>query len=298
MFFSEEKNQKTFAPAPAATSGHGLPKHEISKTTHADIALTVGGSPHLNDSGVMRLVLAEIGVLRESPADRRSGSWRAASVSALLHGSVLAAVCILVAPHRMPQPPPPPSFTVVMAPPPAPVSVSEQVLQPAQVQQQAVPTSVPHLVAPLPLSLAPAELHFARRRTPKAKEKPVLEAQAVAAPAPVAAAVPPPPAPQAAVPRDVLSGLEARIRQAVQDAAIYPASARIMHLEGRTQVRFDYTDGAAGAADVASSSSSPMLDRAALAAVRGAALPRAPAEIGARRLPLLIWVEFRLVRQS
>jgi hypothetical protein len=41
-----------------------------------------------------------------------------------------------------------------------------------------------------------------------------------------------------------------------------------------------------------------MLDRAALAAVRAASLPRAPAEIGGRRLPLLIWVEFRLVRQD
>jgi protein TonB len=100
------------------------------------------------------------------------------------------------------------------------------------------------------------------------------------------------------MPRDVLAGLEARIRQAVQEAAIYPASARAMHLEGRTQVRFDYTDGAVNAAGVASSSTSPMLDRAALAAVRAAALPRAPAEIGARRLPLLVWVEFRLVRQD
>jgi protein TonB len=100
------------------------------------------------------------------------------------------------------------------------------------------------------------------------------------------------------MPRDALAGLEARIRQAVQDAANYPPSARIMHLEGRTQVRFDYMDGMAGAADVARSSNSPMLDRAALAAVRGASLPRAPAEIGARRLPLLVWVEFRLVRQD
>jgi TonB family protein len=96
----------------------------------------------------------------------------------------------------------------------------------------------------------------------------------------------------------MLAGLEARIRQAVQDAALYPTSARIMHLEGRIQVRFDYTDGSADAARVASSSNSPMLDRAALAAVRAASLPRAPAEIGGRRLPLLIWVEFRLVRQD
>jgi hypothetical protein len=35
-----------------------------------------------------------------------------------------------------------------------------------------------------------------------------------------------------------------------------------------------------------------------LAAVRSAALPRAPAEIGTRTLALLVWVDFRLVRQD
>jgi protein TonB len=96
----------------------------------------------------------------------------------------------------------------------------------------------------------------------------------------------------------LLSGLEARIRQAVQDAAIYPAAARIMRLQGRTQVRFDYADGTAATLGVATSSSSPILDRAALAAVRNAALPHAPAPIGTRKLPVLVWVDFHLVQQD
>jgi len=228
-----------------------------------------------------------------------AASWRAACVSAVLHGLALLGLCAVVAPRPMPQPPPAPSFAVVMAAPPAPPPVAEQSLEEAKLPAatQAVAT---RLAAPVPLSLAPAvhgEIHASRRK--------VAAVAAPTGPAPVAASAPAArvvtAAPQAAaapVSHNVLLVLEAQIRQAVQDAAIYPASARVMHLEGRTQVRFDYTDGSVGAADVATPSSSPMLDRAALAAVRRAALPRAPAEIGARRLALLVWVDFSLVRQE
>jgi protein TonB len=224
-------------------------------------------------------------------------------MSAVLHGVALAGLCFVVAPRHRPEPPPPPSFAVVMAAPPAPAPVAEQSLDAAKLAA-ATQVMATRLSVPTALSLSPSvhgEVHAPRRKVP-APAAPAASAQ-VAATAPatrVAAAVPvaAPPQAGAAAPHDALLGLEARIRQAVQDAAIYPASARVMHVEGRTQVRFDYTDGSVGAADVATPSSSPMLDRAALAAVRRAALPRAPAQVGARKLALLVWVDFRLVRQD
>jgi len=229
-------------------------------------------------------------------------SWRSASISAVLHGVALAALCIGVAPKHRPDPPPPPSFAMVMAAPPAPPPVAEQTLDVAKLAA-ATQVTATRLSAPMPLTLAPSvhgEIYASRRKVAAAAAPPGPPPQPAPAPRTVTApAAPTPSHPDAApVSHDMLLGLEARIRQAVQDAAVYPASARVMHLEGRTQVRFDYTDGSVGGADVATSSSSPMLDRAALAAVRRAALPRAPAAIGARRLALLVWVDFRLVRQD
>ncbi len=242
---------------------------------------------------------------RQASSGRDAASWRAASVSAGLHGAMLAALCFAVAPPRVQEPPPPPSFAVVMAPPEAPAPVAEQSLEAATLAAERQSLVTP-LAAPMTLSVPPSvhgEITSARVRrrvvaaAPPGPAQAAVAVQAARMAAPAAPAAAPAKAP-AAVPHDVLQGLEARIRQAVQNAAIYPASARVMHLEGRTQVRFDYTDGSVGGADVATPSESPMLDRAALAAVRSAALPRAPAEIGTRTLALLVWVDFRLVRQD
>jgi len=217
--------------------------------------------------------------------------------------AALAALCVVFVPRERLPPPPPDNFAVVMAPaPPAPAT--ERSLQTAQLPP-ATATVASSLSAPLPLSLAPAaqaDLHVSRNPR-HSVARPTLQVPdaspaPVASPAAVAVSTQAAPSAPAPVSRDALAGLEARIRQAVQEAAIYPASARVMHLEGRAQVRFDYTDGAVGVADIATSSSFGMLDRAALLAVRRAALPKAPSEIGARTLPLLVWVDFRLVRQD
>jgi protein TonB len=98
--------------------------------------------------------------------------------------------------------------------------------------------------------------------------------------------------------QDALAGLKARIHQAVQEATIYPPIARMMHREGRTQVRFVYADGMADEASIAASSNAEVLDNAALQAVRRAALPRPPAELGARRLELVVWVDFHLTQEN
>ncbi len=218
------------------------------------------------------------------------GGWRTAWLSVALHGAALAVAFGLISPHVLPVPPSPPSFALVVLPAP-PV---EQPL-PARIVPRAEATTTTSLMSPPSISLQAAqhaEIHIAHT-TPRPKASmPTTPAQIAP---PVAA---PPPPPSHAVSQDVLAGLESRIRQAVQNAAIYPPSARLMHREGRAQVRFDYTDGTAASAALAASSQSAILDSAALAAVRRAALPRAPVEIGHRTLALLVWVEFTLTNQN
>jgi protein TonB len=245
---------------------------------------------YLADKATMEIVLAAHAPRPKAPSPGGGpASWQAAWISATLHAAGLAALCTLFLPSRLPEAPAQPAFTFVMAQPSDPAI--EQSFPETQLKSVPIPV-VLSLTAPRPLSLAPP-----RRQPSAARKRPNQPTQANAAPGP--AQVRPHPAEASpAPPEQMLSGLEARIRQAVQEAAIYPASARIMHLQGRTQVRFDYTDGTAATLDVATSSTSPILDRAALAAVRNAALPRAPAPIGARTLPVLVWVNFHLVQQD
>lgn len=96
----------------------------------------------------------------------------------------------------------------------------------------------------------------------------------------------------AAAERLVEDTLRGRIREAVQAASRCPAAARMMGLAGRAGIAFDYRDGAiVGGIQVTHSTGMPVLDGAALAAVREAHYPKATPEVGARVLRLLIWVE-------
>ena len=103
------------------------------------------------------------------------------------------------------------------------------------------------------------------------------------------------PAPAPAAPSPALAGWESRIRQAVQDAAIYPAVARLQHRQGQAQVRFDYDHGMAARASVVRTSQVAILDQAALAAVTRAAMPVAPTGLGPQPRTMLVWVKFGLV---
>ena len=102
------------------------------------------------------------------------------------------------------------------------------------------------------------------------------------------------PAAPGGVPADLLGTLEARIHGAVQAAVIYPASARMARREGSAQIAFAFADGVVRNVALAVSSGSPAIDAAALAAVRRAAMPRAPAQIGGAVLALRVWVRFSL----
>lgn len=67
-----------------------------------------------------------------------------------------------------------------------------------------------------------------------------------------------------------------------------------MQLTGRAQVQLEYQSGAVRNIQLEQSAGNPLLDRAALSAVRDAHYPAAPVEIGGRALLLLVWVELQM----
>lgn len=128
---------------------------------------------------------------------------------------------------------------------------------------------------------APAEAPIAVRDTAQAALPP---SATVAAPMPAVAA-PPQPSTAAAATFDGL------LRRAIQTAVRYPAAAQMMGLAGRARVAFDYRDGTVGAVRLEQSAGSPLLDGAALAAVRSARYPPPPQALAGRTLSRQLWVE-------
>ncbi len=66
----------------------------------------------------------------------------------------------------------------------------------------------------------------------------------------------------------------------------------MMGVTGRARVAFAYRDGVVDGIGVAQSAGTPLLDAAALAAVRAAHYPRPPDAIAGQTLRLLVWVDF------
>ncbi len=114
-------------------------------------------------------------------------------------------------------------------------------------------------------------------------------------PSPVPSALPTPPAPPkpaTPAPPDITSTFREEVTAAVQAAMQYPYAARMAHIEGKTQVAFDYLDGSASNPSIASSSGYDMLDKAAIQAVESAHYPPAPHSLSGKQLRILIWVRF------
>ncbi len=120
---------------------------------------------------------------------------------------------------------------------------------------------------------------------PRAPAGDALPAQPASAAAPLA--VPP-----AAPSRAGLDSYEGRLKSAIQAALRYPPAAAMMGRDGRARVAFSISDARAADIRLPHGTGSSQLDEAALAAVRQAAYPRPPAEIGTRSLAMLVWVEF------
>lgn len=144
----------------------------------------------------------------------------------------------------------------------------------------------------------PKPVHHVHHMMPKPLPKPVPK------PAKVAPRVktPPPPPPQpvqamSASP-DEMALFAARIKAAVQAAVRYPPAAHMLHRQGQAQVAFDYKDAVVSNAHLVQSSGFPMLDRAALAAVRSAQYPMPLPKLRNHLLHMSVWVQFREVESD
>jgi periplasmic protein TonB len=102
------------------------------------------------------------------------------------------------------------------------------------------------------------------------------------------------PAPPVRSTVDAVASFESQVRAAVQAVVEFPTAARMMRREGQARVAFDYLDGQVSEIRMAQSSGLQLFDEAALAAVRLARQPQAPAEFRHRVLHLSVWVQFRL----
>jgi protein TonB len=220
---------------------------------------------------------------------------------AALHMALLAALGLASHARHSPMPPAEISIPIVFVPAaPAPAAPAPPILAASTLP---IPTEMQAAaLAPLPrLTLPPSRTGEAPRAVPPRPHRmtatPMPRAPETQAPRPDA---PPAAAPAAPIrpPHDSLPALarwEARIRQAVQDAAIYPASARLLHRDGSAQISFEYNRGAVEHASIIQTSHVGSLDNAALAAVTRAAIPDPPAELGPQKRTMLVWVQFRLM---
>jgi len=127
----------------------------------------------------------------------------------------------------------------------------------------------------------------------KPKPKPVPKPAKVV---PVQKAPPPPP-PQpvqamSASP-DEMALFAAKVKAAVQAAVRYPPAAHMLHRQGQARVAFDYLDGHVSNPHLVQSSGFPMLDKAAIAAVRDAHYPMPLAKLVHHLVHMSVWVQFR-----
>ena len=187
-------------------------------------------------------------------------------------------------------PPEPSSIRNLLAPPPA---AAPDVPPAAPAELLPVPT-LPAVSRPVHRTARLADpVRLPIRAVPRsAASRPATVASRVPAadalPAQPASAVAPPAAPS----RAGLDSYEGRLKSAIQAALRYPPAAAMMGRDGRARVAFSISDARAADIRLVRGTGSSQLDEAALAAVRQAAYPRPPAEIGARSLAMLVWVEF------
>ncbi|OZB58018.1 MAG: energy transducer TonB [Thiomonas sp. 13-66-29] len=239
----------------------------------------------------MSAVLHHTPIPLQDDSDARR--WPLAAFAALLLEAALIGAVAWWSSRTAPTPPPPPMQIVLDAPKPAPKTVAPPAPKPPELKP--IPKPV---VKPLPKPVVhQAEPRPVQPPLPTPAPQPKLEEPPAPAPdtkpaMPVAALTPPaPPAPDVA---SIKATFEAALRSAIQAAVRYPQAARLMRMTGRTLVAFSFTDGRVSALRVVSSSGAPLLDSAAIAAVRDAAYPATPSELRGKTMSFQIWVHFRL----
>ena len=158
----------------------------------------------------------------------------------------------------------PPEQPKVVPPPPKPEPLPPKpVVKPQPVVKQVVPQKVASQVAPVPAPVTPEVVPA----TTVAVDKPVVPQPPVAKAEakPVVAAQPKGNA-------DSEAGFARDVRKKIEQQKVYPASARELGMAGEVEVRYVIDrSGRLLEVEVATSSGYPLLDRAAVRAVKAAA---------------------------
>ncbi len=247
--------------------------------------------------------------------------WTFILVSAALH------VLILVAgPHPSPSPPlqiidlelaapaerntsiEPPPKGIAMKAPPVPRRLELPDVEPVEPDLPEPPLQPPEPVRE-PETVKPVTIPEVRPQ-PKPAPKPMVAKAEPAASAPERPPADPPTAvqPAAGAPEspgaagnltsrdDAIRSFLAQVRRRIDRSKHYPFAARRRHMEGRVTVRFAIRpDGSVDGLEVAESSKMPLLDKAALEAVRQAApFPEFPKEQLRHSLVVEIGIVFEL----
>jgi protein TonB len=188
-----------------------------------------------------------------------------------------------------PSPPAPPA-----PPPPKPVVQPPKHITPPPPLLPPPPLPVaPPLPAPPPVPVAPNRpvIHHKPRHIAPLPVQPPPVAQTPVPPTPA-----PPPAP--AAPPQPSAGeidlFQAQMAEAVQRAATqdYPEAAQMAHENGDVDVSFVFEDGAVSDVAVIQSSGFPMLDAAAMQAVRDARYPQQPPDFAGQPHAVRVTVRF------
>lgn len=261
---------------------------------------------------------------RSHHCQNRELSVPQAFVVALLIESLFTVAALRYSGQHQPRPviPQPVPFTVTVSPlPPAPVHKPKPAPKKPAVRPKPAPKPKPKpKPAPKP---KPKPVHKPKPKPrPKPKPKPKPVPKPVPKPKPVRhrtrvqpkVAPPKAPARTAPVPRTPPPAVSAKpspkalarmtvsfkdaVRSAVKSAVRYPRAAQAMGIEGATEVAFEYHDGQARQVRVVHSSGSPILDQAALNAVRESSLPAPPAALKGHTLRFRIWLRFHFNGQG
>jgi len=193
----------------------------------------------------------------------------------------------IIAPAPAPPAPPPPKPLPKVLPPPKPVMPPPPVPPPP-------PLPVAPKLPPPPIPMRPAHIfhHLEHIRHVQPPPPPVM-------PPPVQQ-VPPEPAPPPAPPvipqpsAGEIDLFQSEMAQAVQRAANadYPQAAQMARENGEVGVEFTFTDGAVTSVSITQSSGFPLLDAAAVQAVRDAAYPPEPPDFAGRAHNVRVVVRF------
>jgi protein TonB len=230
-----------------------------------------------------------------------------ACATGLLLEAAALAILLPVMTHQSPPPAETQSIvklSIIAPTPPAPLAPPPKP-QPVTPPKQVTPPLPPAPPLPMAPPLPPAPPLPVAPNRPVIHHPPPRHLQPTPVPPPVAQVPQPPtspmpaPPPAPVAPAQPSAGeidlFQARMAEAVQRAATadYPEAAQMAHENGEVALSFVFQDGRVSNVAILQSSGFPMLDSAAMQAVRDARYPQQPADFAGRPHTVRVIVRFQ-----